>query len=366
MKILLLSAYDAMSHGYWRKGLVNAFPEYDWTVLTLPPRYFSWRLRGNSLSWAWGERETLEADYDLLICTSMTDLSALKGMVPSLAAIPTLCYFHENQFAYPASANQSQTVEPQILNIYTALAADHVLFNTAYNRHTFLEGAKALLRKLPDHVPANVIEQLERISSVLPVPLPEKVFQNKGESSDSCLHILWNHRWEYDKAPERLFKAIELLEQKNTDFKLHVVGQGFRNSPAVFAAAREQYADVIGHWGYVDSEAEYRRLLSTCDLVISTAIHDFQGIAVLEAVAAGCLPVVPDRLAYKELFANRFRYESYNDLELESKALAEKLFEYSVMKEEGWLPEAPSVSGLSWSSLRACYDQRITELAEKG
>ncbi len=58
MKILLLSAYDAMSHGYWRKGLMNAFPENDWTVLTLPPRYISWRLRGNSLSWAWGERDT--------------------------------------------------------------------------------------------------------------------------------------------------------------------------------------------------------------------------------------------------------------------------------------------------------------------
>ncbi len=28
MKILLLSAYDALSHQYWRKGLVGAFPEY--------------------------------------------------------------------------------------------------------------------------------------------------------------------------------------------------------------------------------------------------------------------------------------------------------------------------------------------------
>ncbi len=103
MKILLLSAYDALSHQYWRKGLVRAFPEYDWTVLTLPPRYFSWRLRGNSLTWAYSKREVLSAGYDLLICTSMTDLSALKGMVPALANVPVLCYFHENQFAYPAS-----------------------------------------------------------------------------------------------------------------------------------------------------------------------------------------------------------------------------------------------------------------------
>ena len=365
MKILLLSAYDAMSHGYWRKGLVDAFPEHDWTVLTLPPRYFSWRLRGNSLSWAWGERDTLKADYDLLICTSMTDLSALKGMVSSLAAIPTLCYFHENQFAYPASANQSKSVEPQILNIYTALAADHVLFNTAYNRHTFLEGAEKLLKKLPDHVPLGVIDQLRANSSVLPVPLPERVFR-QAEPDDDCLQVLWNHRWEYDKAPERLFAAVERLVESGVEFKLHVVGQSFRSSPAVFDTARKQFSDFIGHWGYVDSEEAYRQLLANCDLVLSTAIHDFQGIAVLEAVAAGCIPVVPDRLAYPELFASRYRYQGSENPEEEAKALADKIKQYAHFKKEGLLPVAPSVSGLSWVSLRAHYAQQIAGLTQSG
>ena len=90
MRILLLSAYDAHSHRRWRQGLVAAFPEWQWTVLTLPPRYFSWRVRGNSLSWAFSERETLEQPYDVLIATSMTDLSALKGLVPALASVPSL------------------------------------------------------------------------------------------------------------------------------------------------------------------------------------------------------------------------------------------------------------------------------------
>jgi len=52
MKILLLSAYDAASHRHWREMLVTGFPEHDWTVLTLPPRHFNWRMRGNALSWA--------------------------------------------------------------------------------------------------------------------------------------------------------------------------------------------------------------------------------------------------------------------------------------------------------------------------
>ena len=57
-------------------------PKHDWTVLSLPARYFSWRIRGNSLSWAFGERERLQQPYDLIIATSMVDLTSLRGFVP--------------------------------------------------------------------------------------------------------------------------------------------------------------------------------------------------------------------------------------------------------------------------------------------
>lgn len=357
MKILLLSAYDALSHQYWRKGLVKQFPEYDWTVLTLPPRYFSWRLRGNSLSWAFGERDVLSADYDLVVCTSMTDLSALRGMVPKLSQVPVLCYFHENQFAYPASGQQQNSVEPLILNIYTALAADRILFNTGYNRQTFLNGAERLLKKLPDYVPGDVIQRIQDNSAVLPVPLPESVFlkPDEGEQTEP-LEIIFNHRWEYDKAPERMFMALSKLAEWQVPFKVHVVGQSFRQIPPVFEEMRQALTDHIGCWGYVESADEYRRLLQQSDVILSTAIHDFQGIAVLEGVAAGCQPVVPERLAYSELFASRYRYPSFeNNPEKEALALAKHLKALSKEKSEGCLGSGPNVRGLSWSSLQSGY-----------
>ena len=235
MKILLLSAYDALSHQYWRKELVKQFPDYQWTVLTLPPRYFSWRIRGNSLSWAYNERQQLLQGYDLIICTSMTDFSALKGLVPELSGIPSLCYFHENQFAYPASGQQQKSVEPLILNLYSALSADRVLFNTGYNRQTFLDGVHSLLKKLPDQVPPNIVSLLEEKSAVLPVPLPESIYlPSLGAEDNNTLHIVFNHRWEYDKAPERMLTALLLLVERNVLFKVHVVGQSFRQVPPVF------------------------------------------------------------------------------------------------------------------------------------
>ena len=70
--------------------------------------------RGNPLSWAVSERAELERDYDLVVATSMVDLATLKGLVPSLANTPSVVYFHENQFAYPLSAEQHNSIEPQM------------------------------------------------------------------------------------------------------------------------------------------------------------------------------------------------------------------------------------------------------------
>ena len=42
-------------------------------------------------------------------------------------------------------------------------------------------------------------------------------------------------------------------------------------------------------------------LCTGCDWVLSTARHEFVGMAVTEALVAGCLPWLPSRLAYPEL-----------------------------------------------------------------
>jgi len=365
MRILLLSAYDAHSHRRWRQGLVAAFPEWQWTVLTLPPRFFSWRVRGNSLSWAFAERETLEQSYDVLIATSMTDLSALKGLVPALANVPALVYCHENQFAYP-DRRDGQTIEPKVTSLYALLAADRVVFNSAWNRESFLDGARALLQLMPDAVPDGVVESVAGKSCILPVPLEAHWFDKAGETAntDGPFTIVWNHRWEHDKAPERLFGALLALHTAGLDFRVHVVGQQFREQPPVFAEMYPLLKDHIGEWGMVDADADYQRLLRQSHVVLTTALHEFQGLAVLEAVASGCLPLAPDRLAYPEFIPDSCRYPSYpDDPGRESAVIAEHLQRLCVRYYQHDLPASPAVRDLSWSCLLPAYRAEINGLA---
>ena len=364
MRILLLSAYDAHSHRRWRQGLVAAFPQWQWTVLTLPPRYFSWRVRGNSLSWAFSERKTLQQPYDAVVATSMTDLSALKGMVPALAAIPSLVYCHENQFAFPDRREALQN-DPKLTNLYTLLSADRVIFNSAYNRESFLAGAQALLQQMPDAVPAGVVDSIASKSAVLPVPLEQHWFENKPASEDRepQFTIVWNHRWEYDKAPERLFAALLKLQAAGEDFRVHVVGQQFRKQPPVFGEMYPRLQQHIGEWGMVESEHDYQLLLQRSHVVLTTALHEFQGLAVLEAVASGCVPLVPDRLAYREYIPDDCRYPSFpDDADTESSAIASHLQLLCTRFGDGELPVVPVVENLSWKRLAPAYKAEINGL----
>ena len=120
--------------------------------------------------------------------------------------------------------------------------------------------------------------------------------------------IVWNHRWEHDKNPESYFSALDLLKQRGFDFRLIVLGQEFERSPACFALAKKKFKNKIVHFGFVPSYKKYIELLSQGDIVISTSHHEFYGISIIEAVRSGCVPILPDRLSYPELFDKKFLY----------------------------------------------------------
>jgi hypothetical protein len=61
------------------------------------------------------------------------------------------------------------------------------------------------------------------------------------------------------------------------------------------------------------SKQEYYDLLRRSSIAVSFAKHENWGIGMQEATLVGCLPVVPDRLSYKEMYHTEFRYSDLSD-----------------------------------------------------
>ncbi|BES70920.1 DUF3524 domain-containing protein [Marinobacter nanhaiticus D15-8W] len=357
----MLSGYDAGSHKRWREQLVASQPDFDWQVLALPPRYFRWRIRGNALSWL--DAPEFQAPWDLIVATSMVDVAGLRAFHPATSRTPVLFYMHENQFAYPDSGDQHASIDHQMVNLYSALSADHVAFNSDWNRRSFLEGIDRLLARLPDAVPASVSDRIAGKSSILPVPIADALFTERAQPINrSCPHILWNHRWEYDKGPDRLLLILQALKDRGQPFRLSVVGEQFRRRPDTFESIYAEFAEHIEDWGFVARQEDYHWLMRRADVVVSTALHDFQGLSMLEAMASGCLSLAPDRLAYPEYIAEGQRYPSLPDQpECEASGAAELLI--------GLLQAPPVGSGVeSWrlSSLQARYQELLRFMINAG
>lgn len=76
---------------------------------------------------------------------------------------------------------------------------------------------------------------------------------------------------------------------------------------------------------------EYYELLARAHAVVSFALQENFGFSILEAVKLGCVPVVPDRLAYPEFFDVRYRYHSMDEaVDLVLRALAGEIAAPSV------------------------------------
>lgn len=323
MRLLALQPYDAASHrallAGWQRHSRHLF-----TVLSMPGRHFKWRMRQAPIELARQieTRHRAGEAWDALWCTSMLDLASLRGLSPAAANLPAAIYFHENQLAYPTRHDQPRDLHFGMTNMTAALSAiasQHhtergpsspcIWWNSAYNRDSFLVALAKVLTQMPDHRPMDAVDAIRKASAVYhPGIEPIECDQRHATSKDDTPLLLWAARWEHDKGPELFFSALELLDQRGVAFRVSVIGEQFAQLPDCFESARHRFADRIVHWGYRPTRQAYEQALRDADVVVSTALHEFFGIAVAEAVSAGCAAVLPDDLAYPELWGGSAVY----------------------------------------------------------
>ncbi len=321
-RILAFEPWDGGSHAAVRRS-IERHSRHAWTWVTLPDRGWRWRMRTGAFTLA--ERAAPHAGerFDAILAAGLLSLPDLLAALrrppwPRTTAgrawpPPAILLMHENQAAYPAGpeGGDDRDAHLVLVNLASIAAADAVIWNSDWNRRSLADGVRTMrLRRLdPDPPSAFAPEAIASCGTVIwpPVEPPAAGAPRRGDpAADAPIRVAWPHRWEHDKGPDELLELARAARRRARrgeapPIRWVLLGERRARVPPALETLRAELGDDVEHDGFVADERAYRRRLRSCDWVLSTARHEFFGIAVVEALLEGCLPWLPDRLSYPEL-----------------------------------------------------------------
>lgn len=363
MKILLLESFYGVSHKQWVDGFVaNSTHKVD--LLSMPGRHWKWRMAHSAIHFS-NEIIELDRTYDLILSTSFTNIATLRGLLIAKGEkdawynnVPIDVFFHENQITYPWSESDPDIVLNRDnhygwINYLSCLAADRVIFNSAYHRDDLIGILPSFLEQFPDETPAEEIAKIRAKSHVLPIGVNMEPLLELKQVKNDIPVIIWNHRWEYDKNPEVFFEVLFQLREEGLKFEIIVAGEKYKRSPKIFEEAILRLGDRIIHCGYAKSRLNYLQLLAKADILPVTSNQDFFGISAVEGIASGCYPILPNRLAFPE-HLDRPKYEDcyYSNTEELVNKLRGAILAHPLKTEKIRM----QVKKYNWSNLIERYD----------
>ncbi len=326
-------------------------------------RFWKWRMHGGPVTLADETHRRIDGGLspDVILATDMVDVPSYLGLVRNPAvSVPVVLFCHENQLSYPVSPRSQEDLTFGAMNWKSMLAADRVLFNSQFHFDEVFAMLPGFLKNFPDYRHLDKIESVRNRSGVLPAGV-DIARLPPARRFDPPL-ILWAQRWEHDKNPTEMIETIDRLIDSGKRFRIALAGENFRNEPAEFLAARNRWGDRLVQFGWAD-QPTYDQLVADADIVISTALHEFFGIAVVEAIAAGAWPILPNRLSYPELLDPAHSTEHlYNDAD-ELLAMLEHTIANIEARRAASGRRRIYYQRYDWSQVAPQYDQAFEDLA---
>ena len=369
LKILLVEPWFDGSHRRWAEGYQQA-SRHDVHLLGLPGELWRWRLRGGSVPLADLIESWMKANGrpDALVVSGLVDVAQLLGLMrASLAATPVVIYQHESQLLYPTESAVDQ--DSALHNWLSWVAADEVWFNSPFHMYGVIDKLEPWLSQLPDqsHVPR--IEEVTKRFVVEPVGVDVQGILDLPEVPipPGPPVILWPHRWEADKDPTAFGNALMKAAEAGHEFGLILAGEDPSGFSGSAAEARQRITQAFGARvlavGPFDP-ARYRMALARADIVVSCAKHEFFGVAIVEAIAAGCVPILPKALSYPDLIPRDWHEPVFYEPGTFGTALTSALVSFPHRK-RATAGLAASMGRFDWSVIGRRYDERLLALVDR-
>jgi glycosyltransferase involved in cell wall biosynthesis len=181
----------------------------------------------------------------------------------------------------------------------SAAVSDLVIFNSEFHRSVFAEQAETFLNAFPDEKQNDLVSEVIEQSIVLPVGIDLSGLSGDRVPRSGPPLVVWNQRWEHDKGPAELHAIVAGLIDSGVEFEMAMCGEVFVSVPPEFGEITALLGNRLIHEGFAELH-RYEELLLSASVVLSTAEQEFFGIGVIEGIASGAHPILPNRLVYLE------------------------------------------------------------------
>lgn len=316
--------------------------------------------------WRWlaltGHRDISRAiralDYDrpdAIICSGPADAVKIAGGLPGdWGRVPLAVYFHESQWTYP---DPKLDPRPYVVGHLDALeAADAIWFNSAYHLRVFRLGATTNPSLRVRRLAREIIPAIWHKTRVLHPPVQVDQVARKCGPADQPV-IAWAARWEREKRPDLFVAAI--LECIDAGLRPRIQLLGIpAGVESIAGELPEAFRQKVTPESGFPTRADYEAALAESDLWISTAEHEFFGVAAIEAAMLGATPLLPRALAYPETLPSAPTYQpgDAGDLARKITSLATRRFHQPAP----WQIDARRFQA---SLVAARFDELVSELA---
>ena len=303
-RVLLVEPYLVGSHRAWAEGWVR-HSRHEIELVGHEGQHWRWRMRGGAVSVAREVRERFGAGggVDVVVGSNMLDLASFRGLVGLDAR--WVQYLHENQLTYPRQPGEPIDTGLAWMQWRGLVAVDEVWINSHFHRDALFAALVPFLSSVPDHGHEPELAGLADRVRVISPGVDVSACRAGGRSRTPRPLVLSNQRWHHDKDVGAVLRTLLRMAEEGVEFDVAVVGDADGGEAATLDPMLDRLGGRVLARGMV-ARADYLELLCRADIVVSAARGENFGIAVVEAIAAGAWPVVPDALAYPEVVPPAF------------------------------------------------------------